>query len=383
MRAYIDESGSTGTNMFDTEQPIFFTGFVASSSDLDVILAQEVAGLTERLNVLYLHAKDIPNNKRAEYFEGLAALVEKYDLHFGICQIEKRYIVACKLVDVLFDAVENFGVPLQWYFAKELRLSLVFNLAAVVSQETYRSFWNCLMEPNGDRRSASFQETLDRLEAESKELQDPRIREVVASAITWARGHPETITLHLSRKRSFGHAPNLAAFLPMLTMLGKLHSSIANGVPLHIVHDRSNQFAQILEDAHRKFSTGDFKDVPALPVARDELHVVEGSTFEIRESSASAGLQIIDGFLWAHAKTVLSDEMPDVAIPLLRKVSGRVWIDELSFDNVGAWLSDRLYQIMQLPFDDEALEAGKQFRDKNERARLGAITRLLEGKESE
>lgn len=380
MHAYIDESGSTGTNVFDDAQPVFFTGFVASAIDIDLAIDDEISALCRRLGVRHLHAADIPNERRAEYFKEIAALTERYDLRFGVNQLEKRYVVACKLVDVLFDAAENFGVPPQWYFVKELRLSLVFNLAGVISEASYRSFWACLMEPHDGRRHAAFQAVLQALDAETKSLRDRRIKEVVSSAIMWAREHPETITLHLSRRGSFGHAPNLAAFLPVLKMLDQLQGELGGSVPLHIVHDRSNQFGRILEDAHRRFSTGALKEVPALPVDPAELQVVEGSTFEIKESSASAGLQIIDAFLWAHAKTVLSGEPPIAAVPLLRTMTKkRLWVEELSFDSVGGWLSVHLQQIMQMPFDEASLQAGKRLREKTESARLAAIARFLSG----
>lgn len=378
--AYFDETGNTGVNVFDRDQPVFITGWVAAREAVDEVAATDVRQLAERLGVPYLHATAVAPQHRNEYFSGLAAICQRHDLKFGFSRIEKSYLVAAKLVDVLFDAVENFGVPPHWYFVRPLRLSLVFALAEVVPEDVYRAFWACLFEANAAYRQQMFQRVINDIHEAGLRIPDRRLREIVTSATDWATQHPDTITLFLGRRPGLGHAPNLAALMPCLKMLEHLQRSWGCS-PVSIVHDRTSQFGALLQQAHGIFESGGLVEVPLLPIPPEERRLVEGSSFEVRRSQDSAGLQIVDGALWLLSRTRDGQDVPREAAPLMDYLlgDGDAMLDDLSFENVFQSLHKELAAIMAVPFSEEDQHRGREQLTRVEANRLAAIARFLEG----
>lgn len=374
MWAYLDETGNTGVNVFDDEQPYFITGWVASKLNLDVLMADNFKRKAETFGLGYLHANAINPDQRANYFSFLAANAKRYDVRFGICRIEKSYLVACKLVDVLFDSVENLGVPYHWYFNRTLRLSLVFSLVQIVPIELYKEFWKCLFIKNDNDRSQAFLAVVEDLSQLSNEVKDPRFREVFNSALDWARSHPESISLHLSKKGSFGHAPNIAAFLPCMQMLDCV-SKAWGRKSISINHDRTNQFGGMLSNLHKQIESGDLAKIPMLPVDKSELNFVKGSKFAILNSQESAGIQMIDAVLWMLGKAGPEMDVPDGSQPLFNYLLNRGSMNDLSFATVSSNLQNETDKIMDRPFTEADHSRVRLTLEQLEASRLRAIAR--------
>jgi hypothetical protein len=45
--AYVDETGNTGANIFDEDQPDFFTGALVTKSNFDLVYGRDVAALCD------------------------------------------------------------------------------------------------------------------------------------------------------------------------------------------------------------------------------------------------------------------------------------------------------------------------------------------------
>lgn len=373
MWAYFDESGNTGTNAFDDTQPFFITGWMATKTNFDVRAKARLDALARKMGLPHLHANQVSPDQRQTYYSTLASVADDYEARFGFCRIEKKYLVACKLVDVLFDAVENFGVPLHWYFARPLRMGLVFSLAQAVPEELYREFWACLFEANNARRLAQFSTVVQKLRPHCEAIGDGRIREVVSSALDWAENHPESITLHLTRRHSYGHSPNIAAFTPVVMMLDELakkwrSSSVA------LLHDQTSQFGTLLREAHENFESGALKTGRELmlPFA-GALHFLQGSQFSIGESRNSPGIQMVDGALWMLARADRDGEIPLEAYPLHRYMLRHTYFEDLSFATVHAAVSAEYDAIMAVPITADEIERGRIQRNEIEQQRLQAI----------
>ncbi|MBS0225724.1 MAG: DUF3800 domain-containing protein [Proteobacteria bacterium] len=375
MWAYFDESGNTGTNVFDEEQPFFIIGWMAARTNFDVRAARDMSALARKIGVSHLHANQIPPDKRRTYYLDLASIARFYDVRFGFSRIEKTYLVACKLVDVLFDSVENFGVPLHWYFSRPLRMGLVFSLARVTPEELYREFWNCLFERNSTRRIALFEEVIQKLVPYSQLIEDLRVREVVASALDWATRHPETISLHLTRRHSYGHSPNIAAFTPAIMMLDNLARRWESS-SVNLLHDRTSQFGTLLQEAHGRFESGTLGTGRELMLPFEgSLQFLQGSQFNVGESETSPGIQMVDAALWMLTRTDRDGAIPDEALPLHRYMLRRTYFDDMSFNTCYKSTAIAHQKIMAQPLTaDDETRARIQLNE-IERQRLEAIVK--------
>ena len=59
MYAYIDESGNTGSNLFDLAQPYFLTVAMSSAMDFGDVFRSRVERMANRIGTDHLHASAI------------------------------------------------------------------------------------------------------------------------------------------------------------------------------------------------------------------------------------------------------------------------------------------------------------------------------------
>ena len=59
MYFYVDESGNSGSNLFDPNQPRLHYGVLGCAKNLDIIAEPMLARLRKELGVKRLHAKDL------------------------------------------------------------------------------------------------------------------------------------------------------------------------------------------------------------------------------------------------------------------------------------------------------------------------------------
>lgn len=59
MHFYVDETGHTGPNLFDSTQPILSYGVLSSPDDLDTVAEPALAALRKKMGVVRLHAAEL------------------------------------------------------------------------------------------------------------------------------------------------------------------------------------------------------------------------------------------------------------------------------------------------------------------------------------
>lgn len=104
MYAYIDESGNSGGNLQDPNQPFFYHMALLSNDDLDK--ENEFQKLLKKYNIPEIHGsrqKSIIDS----YANDLLTILEKHDIHFLYHCTEKKTFAYIKLFESLFDNYEN------------------------------------------------------------------------------------------------------------------------------------------------------------------------------------------------------------------------------------------------------------------------------------
>lgn len=187
MYAYVDESGNTGANIFDQEQPVFVTAALITKTNFDLLHKNELKRIAKSIDATELHASVIGADGVEAIAADLLKLFKKSDARFFVSRIEKRYLAATKFVDTLFDSFENKAVPWHVYNMRPMRLLLVFKVAYILSEETAIKFWSSILERNEAKAYKLFLETLSDFEVNIGELPDARSRELIGEAINWAK----------------------------------------------------------------------------------------------------------------------------------------------------------------------------------------------------
>ena len=103
MFAFVDETGNTGANLLDEEQPDIFTAALITKSDFDLVYGAKVRRLAKRAGGTSLHAKDLGFKRIQPIARELCQIFKKADARFFVSRVEKRYLLATKIFDTFFD----------------------------------------------------------------------------------------------------------------------------------------------------------------------------------------------------------------------------------------------------------------------------------------
>src|SRR5437667_1944587 len=147
--AYTDESGNSGNNLFDAQQPWFWTGTLLSPADLQSTGASNLAGWARTLGVSELHGNQLGLGGIERISHGLQEFLRTHDCRLVLTRVEKRHLATTKLVDLLIDSDINDAVSPFHYGSRFFRLLLAYGIARRVSPSMPIEFWS--MYSTGDR----------------------------------------------------------------------------------------------------------------------------------------------------------------------------------------------------------------------------------------
>lgn len=372
MYAFVDETGNTGSNVFDEAQPDFFTGALVTKANFDVLHNRTIRAICRRNGFDSLHASVLGFGPIEHAAPEILRLLKKVDARFFISRVEKRYLVATKLYDTFFDSGENPAASWVAYNIRPLKLILCFKVATLMTDEIAREFWAMLMARNEKQARAKIPGICDAILARVPLLKDQRSREVVTETLAWSRAHPEALDIFIAgRQAKNGHMPNMVAFVNLLDGLEQF-SKKWNRPLKKIVHDRQSQFEGTLAEWHLMFSNASDEPIHR-PGETVVLQKVAGSTFEVSSSDSSAGIQVADLVLWLFRQFLAGKEIPEGSARILQYAFKKGYENDFSFRGVGDQIEKKYAEIMAADIPPEAMEAGQRMLAENENRRQELI----------
>jgi uncharacterized protein DUF3800 len=375
--AFVDETGNTGSNVFDEAQPDFFTGALITKSNFDVLHKKTLRAICQKHGFRSLHASVLGFGPIEKIAPDLLNLLKKVDARFFVSRVEKRYLVATKLYDTFFDSGENPAANWNAYNVRVMKLTLCFKLATILTDEIEREFWAMLMARNEKQARAKIPGICDAILENVHMLIDQRSREVVTQTLMWSRDHPEALDIFIAgRQAKNGHMPNMVAFTGLLDGLEGF-SKRWNRPLRKIVHDRQSQFEGSLKEWHRMFSNASGEPIHR-PGETMVMRKVPGSTFEISSSDESAGIQVADLSLWLFRQFLAGKALPGGSAAILNYVFKKGYQQDFSFRGVGDQVDRQLREIMAKDIPNEAMEAGRRLRDQQEQLQQHLIAKYEE-----
>lgn len=349
MFAYVDETGNTGAKLLDDNQPLFITAALMTRTDFDQRFDADMRAIAKSLDVDELHATDLGVGRIETIARDLLKVIRKAGPAFFLARVEKRYVLASKIVDTIFDSGENKAVAWHIYNSRPLRLMLVFKIAHLLDDDLAQRFWDGLLEKNDGRAHAAMAEFCRALRGRLDHVVDQRSREIIGEGLDWAGDNPEALEfVHADKVGRRSHLPNMVGFGNLLS--GIEMQSNRWGRPVEVIrHDRQHEFKSAIEFWHGMYSNAR-QDVIRLPLGeRMVLRKVFGSRLEMSSARESAGIQAIDIILWLLARSLRGDDLPEGCQALLNYVYGRARQDDFSFAGVGAATEEMILAIEDTP----------------------------------
>lgn len=348
---FVDESGNTGLELFDPNQPTLYYGVICAQANLDVIAQPLLKELRRELNVDRIHANELGVARLSGVAERLIRFSKKNDVRFSMLKVSKPDHAIICFFDQILDSGMNDAVPWVHYFTP-LRYILLFKMAYLFDEPMAKRAWAARKERNPARCAKMVVELCNDLLQRVGRLPDQRSRELISGALEWAAAHPHEISYGVGNyDAALQISPNLIGFQQVLQVIAT--QSAARKKRVHrITVDRQTEFNKSqgeLAEWYRRLRGHKTDMGPGMPKF-DYSNIPEvPPTF--MPGDASAGLELVDVTLWIAKR--LEEEKP-----VSRELNELFWTqakrgirDEVSL----AGLDKRWRHLVDLPEPDHSM----------------------------
>lgn len=346
---YVDESGNSGANLFDRDQPVLSYGVLSSRKNLDR-LARERSSILAKLGPDGLHANKLKFDGLRPIAGDLIALQRKFDLRFDYRFVHKLTFAAIAFQSAVFDAGLNEAVPWIWYWTP-LRFSVVGAIAKVMDEALLSESWDLCQLPRkrvegqADRVVKLLEAVLERVRGDA-EIND-RLKEVVIDGLRYAIRFPGKMDFGIYDKKVL--TPNAVGFQFVLTAIARRlkttgrkalgitvdHQSEFNSIQVR-TFDYHSGIAKVLNErpSERQYYLGH----PSHEGAREDVEAMlshfPDKAFVVSASDQSFGLQITDTFLWLTNRYIRDGRLPPELTPIASRIFRTGSMDGISLDGM-------------------------------------------------
>jgi hypothetical protein len=377
MYFYIDESGNTGPNLFDANQPVLSYGILSARVNIDALAEPFVAPLRKRLGVERLHANELGMGRLASIGDELSAVQKKLDLRFDVCFLEKIDHAYFQFFDQLFDQGSNKAVPWIAYWTP-LRYVTLLHARSLFDEPLLKRAWEIRIDRNAQRATANFVALCRDLKERLNRIADERVRQITHDALAWAIADPASISYNVAdTSQQLWVSPNLVGFQSVLSMIA-IRLRKADVKARQITVDQQLQYnneQRSLSDYYaRARSVGKLRLGPEMP----ELDFRHMPTTPIRfaSSKTSAGLELVDVYLWIMKRVHNGHPLASQLHPIFERVLRRGRYDDLSLDSIQRRWTPWFKGHMKREMTDEDWRRAYEFRAMDEERRSNAMAKL-------
>lgn len=344
---YVDESGNTGNNLFDKQQPVLSYGVLSSRWDVDEHATAERDAILRTIAAPSLHANQLSHTQLRDISGALLELHSQYEFHFDYYFIDKPSFAVVTFFNAVFDAGLNDAMKRDWYWTP-LRFPLIYAIDSILDEDLRRESWQLCLVPRekvageSTRIVSLLEAVLSRVEAAHI---DARMKEILSDALRFGIKSPGAMDFGIYSPTAL--SPNTICFQFVLTAIA-LRQKVHREKALRITVDRQTQFnpAQLrtyeIQSKIAASLRGDnegrsrYLAHPFLEGAREDTAALVSHFPEekvtITQSSQSFGLQLTDTYLWLMNRLMQDRDIPEPLIEMLDAVIGRDMMDGISVD---------------------------------------------------
>ncbi len=375
---YVDESGHTGSELFDPAQPVLYYGVLSSHLNVDAIVEERLKSMRRKLGVDRLHAAQLGNGRLVTIAADLIALQRQLDLRFDLYRVRKPDHAIISFFDQVFDAGLNPAVPWTSYWTP-LRYVLLFKVAVLFDDALAKAAWAARTTVDTSKATPAFIAVCEELLARVHRLPDARSRELVRDSLRWVIANPDEIGYNATDKAQLKQiSPNIIGFQSVMHgIAGRLRRS-GGRTASRIVVDQQSEFnnaQKTLAEFFAKASGIKHPMGPGMPEAnftnmpKVPIDCVPGTT--------SGGLELVDVYLWTFKRALEGRDLASELYPLINAQMRRGRTDEISLRALEARWVPWFQQLPELDeMTPEQLEKATEIGQIQEARRQAALAKL-------
>lgn len=357
---YCDESGNSGLNLFDKDQPFFWLGVLISPIDLneDPYTNHIMQQLLLKAPGNELHGKEIGLKKLSPFCNGIKKILNHSNCYLQFVKIEKSYLAKLKLFDYLFDSYTNKAVPIYTYNVRAMRLTLAAIFCQQIDDQIAQLFWDTFKKPNENMYKKLLQYIRESIHQDGS-----RQAELIYDATKWAENHIKDV---FPDKQNKFDSPNVIALSQLILNINDAY----HGSPVSIkkfYHDKSIPFTKFLEKeySHTNVIKADYSDLALI----DDITYsnINWNDIEFCSSTDQYGIQLIDTILYIVKKLIDQHNLnlPDFN-KLIYTIIKRSFINEFSEDSYNTSAMNFYNNLMKYPITDTSYTNFRKYEKERE-----------------
>ena len=291
--AWADESGNSGLNVFDTGQPMFWSGTLISPIDLDTVASVHADWLSAT-QATELHGKTLHFSGLNIIADSVKDFLRENNCKFVLTRIDKEFHVIATFVTIVFDSDVNETVAPLHDHVPIFRKYIANELMSIFHSRDRKEFWSAYLKRDLD----AFAKLLLNIEFRVRELcAEERLAEIVCEALSWARVNPARI---MQAPISLEESPNARALLLLVDGIHKMAGVEARVIRFR--HDEQAEFGKVfMEDFEKIKNAFGPLGSPYAPARAHPVHLFDCG-LELVSSQTSLGLQLIDVLLYLMSR---------------------------------------------------------------------------------
>lgn len=375
---YVDESGHTGSELFDAAQPVLYYGVISSDVNLDMLAEERLAPLRKRLSVDRLHAAQLGVGRLATISEELVAIQKKFSLRFDLYRVNKPDHAVICFYDQVFDQAMNPAATCTSYWTP-LRYILLLKLASLFEEDDARLAWSARTDTNRARANGRLIEVCQRIAGRVDQLPDARSRQLIGDGLTWAAQNPDAIGYNVDHADDIKQiSPNIIGF--QFVMHGIAKRIMQRGKRAsRIVVDRQSEFNKAQKTLSEFFAAAsgiEGATGPGMP--KISFAGMPKTPIEFAAGTDSAGLELVDVYLWIFKRLIDGKDMAPELMPLVYAQRHRGNTDEVSLRAIETKWEQHFTQMPELEdITQEKIEAAQKIIAIEESRRQAAIKGMI------
>lgn len=368
MHFYVDESGHTGPNLFDSSQPTLYYGVLSSVVNVDVLAADRLKALRKRAGVPRIHAAELGNGGLVPLVDDLVAMQRSMSLRFDLYRVAKPDHAIICFFDQVFDQGMNPAMTWTGYWTP-MRYVLLLKVASLFDEGLAKLAWEARLQIDDKLSNQLVSEVCHQLLGRVAALPDARSRQLIGDSLRWAAEHPQELYYNAKTKNDrLSVMPNIIGFQSVMTGIAARLKK-AERKAARIVVDQQSQFnkaQKTLHDYYIAASKVTLANGPGLP--KVDYKGVPNVPIEFKPGTESCGLELVDVYLWVFRRALEEKELAPELWRLVEPQMRRGRADEISLAAIEKrwtrWFED-------LPeITDEQMARGRELMALDEARRL-------------
>lgn len=329
MYFYVDESGHTGGNLFDSAQPIFYYGLLSSPVDLDVVVRQDFEIIKEVLQVQTVHSKELGADRLEVVADAILCIQAKYELRFDLVRMVKNDHTVITFFDQVFDSGMNEATPWEFYNTPA-KYPLLFEMAKLFDDELAKLAWLARVDTDDVSSALKLANLCKLLLNRVHLIVNERPRRLIKRSLIWASKNPDRISYNVADLDGAKDiSPNMIVFQSILVNISE---QLSGGKKAQaIIVDRQQEFNDLqrrLYELFYKIKDDEQLNRPDMPTLK--LNNLPMLPLTVSASEHSLGLQLVDVYLWVARRVTEGRVIGPKLSTLLNKTEDGKRIFEIS-----------------------------------------------------